>query len=230
MSPRLFSTVLALAFPLLLAAQDRPVPAGKGPVILDLSRRNLKNFLVDEDARAPYHREGSASADLRDVFTIGSVKAPCAIIWDPLACRLVGVLDIDAAETKPTDPDHPYLAAGPFPFAKTAGVSGTPRYFGFRLVAGVPEFLYTCGSVSFEERLWLEQGGAILLQRFAVKDHSQEIRFVVPEPWKGRVSASAGTWKGNILTVSKEEASEFVLSYPLLPAPEESQPDKRESD
>ena len=215
------------------------------PVRLDLSRRDLKNFLSDKTALTPYPQNEGSVSDLRDVFTLGSVETRFAVFWDPLACRLVGIIDLEAPpETSPPPAatassttgaeapktsDEPsgaapaptpylYKAEGPFPLAKTAGASDLPRYFGFRLVKGVPEFLYTCGSLSVEERLWLDQGGSVLKQRFSVKEATRGLQIAVPGAWKGRIEASAGTWKGAILTVPEEASGEVILTYPLAPA------------
>lgn len=213
------------------------------PMRLDLSRRDLKNFLTDKEALAPYSLAEGAVADLHDVFALGSVSAPWAIFWDSRSCRLLGILDLEAKPEPVTAPSapasgegtpdedtpdsSPYLlkASGPFPLAKTAGASGTPRYFGFRLVKDVPEFLYTCGSLSIEERLWLDEGGKVLRQRFSVKDAAKGLQISVPEAWKGRVTSSAGTWKGAVLSVPKEAVAEVILTYPLAaPAEATSEP------
>lgn len=206
------------------------------PVKLDLSRRDLKNFLTDEEALVPYRLGEGGFADLSDIFTLGVIGAPYAVFWDPLSCRLLGILDLSeapsgkspdtAADAGTAEPPSPYLlkATGPFPLAKTPGVSGAPRYFGFRLVNGAPEFLYTCGSISIEERLWLEDGGKVLRQRFSAKDASNGLRLAIPADWKDRVEASAGTWQGAILTVPKEAAAEVLLTYHLVPATKETPP------
>jgi hypothetical protein len=127
--------------------------------------------------------------------------------------------DDEESEKMPPLPS-PYLfkASGPFPLAKTSGVSGAPKYFGFRLVKDVPEFLYTCGPLAIEERLWLDEGGTVLRQRFSAKDAAKGLQITVPDDWKGRVTASAGTWKGALLTVPKEASAEVILTYPLTPA------------
>lgn len=223
------------------------------PVRLDLSRRDLKNFLSDKTALAPYQQPEGVVSDLRDVFTLGSVETRFAVFWDPLACRLVGVLDLEAPpETDPTATPAPsstekeapkasaessgaspapspylYKAEGPFPLAKTADASEPPRFFGFRLVKGVPEFLYTCGGLPIEERLWLDQGGRVLKQRFSVKEASRGLQIAVPEAWKGRIEASAGTWKGAILSVRQEASDEVILTYPLVPAGTAPDPESR---
>jgi hypothetical protein len=227
------------------SAGTAALPAA-APVRLDLSRRDLKNFLSDKDALSPYQQGDAAISELRDVFTLGSVEARYAVFWDPLACRLVGILDLEAppepapAVTEATPPGDakpeaskesggssgnapapsPYLfkAEGPFPLVKTAGASGVPRFFGFRLVKDVPEFLYTCGGLSIEERLWLDQGGQVLKQRFSVKQGTRGLQIAVPEAWKGRIEASAGTWKGAVLSVPQEASGEVILTYPLVPA------------
>lgn len=235
-----------------------PAPAAAGasvPLRLDLSRRDLKNFLTDKDALAPYLRTDGSVAELHDVFALGSVNARWAVFWDARSCRLLGILDLEAPpetaaptspapettapkekdedkEEAPSDTDEkstppsPYLlkASGPFPLAKTSGISGAPRYFGFRLVKDVPEFLYTCGSLAIEERLWLDKGGKALRQRFSAKDAAKGLQITVPEAWKGRVTASAGTWKGALLTVPKEASAEVILTYPLTPATAAAEP------
>lgn len=245
-SPRLILTCLvtAAAGGWFLSAQD-PAPAISpgDPLVLDLSRRDLVNFLTDEKALAPYRRKNGENAALRDVFMLGSVKAPWAVIWDPHACRLLGIVDLVAAEKAP-DPAQPapadpadeenasgntaspflFKAEGPIPLAKTQGASDTPRYFGFRLVDGAPEFLYLCGRLSIEERLWLDEDGEVLRQRLVVKDPPKNIVFTVPSAWKGRVEASAGSWKGSELTVPKEQAGGLVLSYRLSGNEGEPQP------
>lgn len=227
-----------------------PVAAATMPLHLDLSRRDLKNFLTDKEALAPYQLAEGKVADLHDVFALGSVNARWAVFWDARSCRLLGILDLeappevpapaipaantkekendqdDAESTETPEPPSPYLfkATGPFPLGKTTGASGAPRYFGFRLVKDVPEFLYTCGSLAIEERLWLDEGGNSLRQRFSAKDAAKGLQISVPDAWKGRVTASAGTWKGAVLTVPKESAAEVILTYPLTPATAAAEP------
>jgi hypothetical protein len=235
-----------------------PEPPSKAPVIapmkLDIARRDLKNFLTDAEALTPYRRTDGVSESLAEVFVIGSNAVPLAVFWDPLACRLLGVLDLEApaptsaaapvepapapAEGRDADADEekketappvisPYLfmAAGPAPLSGTGGASGAPRYFGFRLVGGMPEFLYTLGSLSVEERLWLEDGGKVLKQRFAVREASRGIQLTFPEAWRLRTSVTVGTWKKNVLSVPKEDSGEVIVTYRLTEvAPQPASP------
>ena len=117
------------------------------------------------------------------------------------------------------------MAAGPAPLSGSGGASGSPRYFGFRLVGGMPEFLYTFGALSVEERLWLEEEGKVLKQRFSVREAPRGLLLTLPEEWKRRVTASVGVWKKNVLSVPKEASGEVILTYRLTagdPEPPES--------
>jgi len=223
------------------------------PVKLDIARRNLNNFLTDKEALTPYRRADGVTDSLQEVFVIGSNAVPRAVFWDPLACRLLGVLDLEAPappatapvvtppstdagqENAPVEsetpeapaPPSPYvlMAAGPAPLTGSGGASGAPRYFGFRLVGGMPEFLYTFGALSVEERLWLEDGGKVLKQRFSVRQASRGVQLTFPEEWILRVSATVGTWKKNVLSVPNESTAEVILTYRLTevaPEPAES--------
>jgi len=227
-------------------AAPKPSVVGVVPdsVKLDLSRRDLKNFLTDKDALVSYPSGGSGPSELRDVFTLGSVDTRYAVFWDPLACRLIGILDLEAppesiplqAPSSPSAADttekvtsgdgkpttaSPYLfkAEGGFPLSKTSGASDQAQYFGFRIVKGVPEFLYRCGSLLVEERIWLDHGGTVMKQRFFVKQATHGLKIAVPVNWAGRVAASSGTWTGALLTVPQEAAAEIILTFPLSPTP-----------
>lgn len=206
------------------------------PLLLDISRLSLKNFLEDKSALEAYRRPDETIDDLEDAFTIGAIRGRYALIWDATACRLVGVVDLKRsqpdAEAFPqsgaknqTSPYH-LLAEGFHPLAGSFGAFGKPLYFGFRIVDGIPEFLYNHGALRVEERLWLEGDGYILKHRFTVKDSENAILLRFPESWKALITgASAGTWNGQTLSVPVEDAAEVVLTYNLLPKSEREEAD-----
>lgn len=206
---------------------DSPVPekdkesgsSSLGPTLeLDVSRRPFKNFLTDEVALKPYLAEDGIPEDFESIFVVGSLQAKVAIFWDPVVCRLLGVLDLDGKKD-PVEADlpstYPYIlqAAGPPPLADA---SGDPEYFGFRLVDGSPEFLYTFGSLVVEERIWLEDLGKTLKQRFSFRSPSRPVTIKIPEDWRNRAEASKGTWDKNVLSIPVEDATEVVLTYQLV--------------
>ena len=227
---------MLLACPV-LPGQDAPPPQATAsppasiPVKLDISRRSLKNFLTDETALSPYRSPDGTIGELTGLFMIGSGSVPYAVFWDSLSCRLLGVLDItrpgEAESVAPLPPSggdetvktapSPYVlkASGPAQFSGPTGSPATPVYFGFRLIDGKPEFLYTSGPLAVEERIWLEEGGTLLKQRFSVRDAAKGFRILLPAEWKERVAVSAGTWKNETLTVPAEAAGEVILTYRL---------------
>ncbi|MBP6602911.1 MAG: hypothetical protein KA250_13960 [Verrucomicrobiales bacterium] len=242
----------ALVFPSMwiFSASSQEVPVTPPPVIpptivvqapmkLDISRRDYKNFLTDEEVLAPYRTSKGENKELKEVFVIGALNGPFAVFWDPHACRLLGVLNLAAAvpatpvpsippaepappvpaaaPSPPVTPPSPFplIAAGPAPLSPTTGAAGAPKYFGFRLIGGIPEFLYTLGSIAVQERLWLDDGGATLYQHFAVKDDPRALKIVIPQEWKDRVEVTVGTWEKNTLSVPKENSHGIVLKYRL---------------
>lgn len=196
---------------------------GIGPTLeLSISRRSLKNFLTDDIALEPYLDQNETPHDFESIFVVGSIQARHALFWDPVACRLLGALDLKAGkgenpadESGGTPSPYTLVATGPPPLSVTAGASGMPEYFGFRMVDGTPEFLYTFGSLVVEERIWLENRGEVLKQRFSFRDPIESISILFPDSWKERVEASVGTWKENVLLVPKEDAGEILLTYRL---------------
>lgn len=218
-----------------------PTIVVQAPMKLDISRRDYRNFLTDAEALAPYRTAKGENNELKEVFVIGALNGPFAVFWDPHACRLLGVLNLAAAapaEPAPAGPTpsvdsspppsatapsetppspFPLIAAGPAPLSPTVGAGGEAKYFGFRLIGGIPEFLYTLGSIAVQERLWLDDGGATLYQHFAVKDDPRALKIVIPQEWRDRVEVSVGTWEKNTLSVPKESSHGIVLKYRLSP-------------
>jgi len=192
---------------------------------LQITRRTVENFLTDPLALVPFGGGGGEEPmPLVSTFVIAAEGTPYSIIWDPTACRLLGVYrasDPEAAATG-ADPPSPYLflAEGPTPFSTTSGVFGNPSYFGFRVVDGYPEFLYHHGRLLIEERLWLDTSRNELIQQLTVKNASDSISLKFPEGWKERITSSSGEWeKGTLLEIPAgkdgEERTSFVLSYAL---------------
>lgn len=203
------------------AASDDSTAAPQGrPLKLDISRRSLKNFLTDEVALIPYQAEDGKSEALQDIFMIGAVKSAHAAFWDPVSCRLLGALNLKKSGETAEDEDEapaPYtlLAAGAHPLNGSKGTFENPRYFGFRLVKGRPEFLYTFGGLQVEEQVWLEDDGLVLKKRFVVKGSKSGFTLTFPAEWKERCEASLGEWKKNQLNVPGDAAEALILTFHL---------------
>jgi len=208
---------------------DRTAADPAGPPLV--TRYTLENFLVDEIALTPFLRDGSAPAPLESTYTIDSPDGTWRAIWDPTACRLAGVLrltppeeteepsaqsDQPTAETgestgdpPPNVPPAPFvlLAMGTPPLTATPAATGASSFFGFRLVEGLPEFLYTQGSVAVEERLWFDTSGR-LQQRWRLRNIGGDVSLQFPPHWRARSQAERGEWKQATLTLTGGEGSE----------------------
>lgn len=132
-----------------------------------------------------------------------------------------GVEEVDGGgeEADGSEPGSPYLlrAEGPHPLIASPGAGGTPTYFGFRFIEGRPEFLHIVGGLLVEERIWFENGGETLLQRFAVREPIGDLMLTLPAEWADRCDPSHGALQGNVLTIPKEEADSAILAYRLSP-------------
>lgn len=200
----------------------KPEIQGK-PLKLDISRRFLKNFLTDEVALIPHQDREGETKELQDAFMIGAVKSTHAAFWDPVSCRLLGALNLEES-TAPSEPAEgeeeapsPYtlLAAGAHPLNGSKGTFENPKYFGFRLVNGRPEFLYTFGGLQIEEQVWLEDDGLVLKERFHVKGSKSGYTLTFPAEWKERCEASVGEWKENQLIVPGDAPEALILTFHL---------------
>ncbi len=219
---------------------------------LKIARKDLSAFLSDETILAAHRVGEEKEVRFEGVFTVGADVSRFAFVWDPVTCRLLGVLDLDPPKVEPapksasekdsddvdgsdtekssddapseTPPTSPFFlaASGPALLSSTAGGSGESSFFGVRLVEGKPEFLYEQGSLLIEERLWLENGGETLQQHFALRDMDSSLVIKVPEGWRERITADRGEWKELTLTVPKEEAGELQLTYRLSERSEEN--------
>jgi len=211
----------------------------KLPLPLNISRRTLANFITDKVALAPYLTSAKSPRPFRSTFVIDSPKSDFAVIWDHQSCRIVGVVnlkpvpvvedkeaddddekkDADKKDKKEQKPPSPYviIASGTPPLAASVSSSVLPKYFGFRVVENRPQFLYSLGKLAIEESLWLDSSGKKLLQRFRISNREEDDSMILsfPEDWKNRIEAKTGKWKDSVLTIGKEDSSEFLLTYRL---------------
>ncbi len=214
------------------------------PVPLNVARRTLTNFLTDRIALEPYKGSGDSPRPFRAAFVIDSPRSDFAVIWHPESCRIVGVVNLNPMPAEPIKQDQksneeksvkadtekeedkdeegappsPYvlIASGLPPLAATMGEQVSPSYFGFRMIGDRPEFLYSIGNLTIEETIWLDASGEKMMQRMRIGNREDsDLKLSFPEDWKKRIDTATGTWKGSILTIPKEDADEFVLTYRL---------------
>ena len=202
------------------------VTAGSGTTIaqegsatssLTVTRATVQDFVGDATITGSEPKE-SGSSVLPSIFVISSASTGQMIFWSPTTCRLLAVKNGEARRATGALLSKELLAEGAHPFAITIGAAGEPRFFGFRIKDNAPEFLYTFGQISVEEKFSLSSDGTKLYQTFRVSIQSASGAIRFPEPWRKLAEANKGTWNSNVLAVSKEDMSEgFTVTYRLDP-------------
>lgn len=208
--PRLFFWLLAAAFAGEARAEDTvrirqitpPNPVAD-PVVL-ANRMGLTPAAAD-----------GVLASLPGAIEIRFSAPVIGCVWDPVECRLLYVWRGESPEAGLIQ-----VAEGPAPLAATTGVYGAPQYFGYRIVAGAPEFLYRLGRLAIEERIEVSADGSKLTQRWKIYQAGHDVVLAVPERWKQAVEAPGGSWSESFLKIPKDKAADVALSWLLGKAPE----------
>ena len=208
--PRFFSWLLAAAFTgeawaeeTVRVRQVTPPNPVADPVVL-----------ANRAALTPAPADG-VIASLPGAIEIRFPAAGIGCVWDPVECRLLYVWKGDSPEAGLIQ-----VAEGPAPLAASMGVYGAPHYFGYRIVAGAPEFLYRLGRLAIEERVEISADGAKLTQRWKIYQGDDDVMLAVPERWRKAVEAPGGTWSESFLKIPKDKAADVSLSWLLGKAPE----------
>ncbi len=168
-----------------------------------------------------------------------------SIAWDTSECRWLYAWRGDFLDREQNSDDDDattiagelvYLSDGPAPLSVTMGAAGGARYFGHRLIDGVPEFLYTVGKLKVTERIQPSDDGSEIIQHFSVERHPVDLILSVPLPPRGIDSEKANPitftdgkreGEGDFVIVPSEKAGDFTVSYRIgtaLPRPDAPPP------
>ena len=158
---------------------------------------------------------------------------PLSICWDTVECRLMyawngGFLDMShywgkGAGGSRKGFDYVSRLIGKIQF-KTQGThplnanyhQGTippvPRYRGYKLFNGTPEFIYTFGPYTVHERVTPSGNKAVQFDySIRAMQNDSLIRFGLDPAIRPSVESSIGHWEGNELLLTAEEARKFQL-------------------
>ena len=202
------------------ATDKRPAPAAPAEVRLGA----LPNPVLDERCAVNRNAAGQdpdENGRLPGVFAVHFPDRGLSYCWDPVECRLLyiwrnGFLKGGSA----IDGDLAYVAEGPAPLAASVGAFDAPNFFGYRMVDGAPEFLYTQGLLSVVERITPADDGKSLAQHFSVQNTPFEVTLSIPERWKEQVRPSQGDWENGFVTIPRKSIADFRLTYNLEKTPE----------
>ena len=120
--------------------------------------------------------------------------------------------------TLPTIDGHIYYREPAQPFQFT-GKGETPQiqFKGYRIIDGIPEFRYNLGKVDVKEFITKLPGKSGILRRFSLEGLSCGLEFHKDMLAGVVISSDKGKWEGNILQLTKEEASSFTLEMTEIP-------------
>jgi azurin len=105
-----------------------------------------------------------------------------------------------------------FLAEGPSPLALTPGVFGAPRYKGFRLRKnGVPEFLYSVGSVMVAESIEPGTAEGEIRWHFSIQHAPAGVMLGFEEDVRKKIQTSDGEWSDKVLTINNGSEKDFTL-------------------
>lgn len=155
---------------------------------------------------------------LPSIFLVTHNETGQSLYWSPDACRLIAVKNGEGMNYREL------IAEGIHPFARSLGSMGKPKFFGLRIRSGGnPEFLYTYGQLSIEERFEFSADGKKLRQHFTINSGAITGAVVVPEAWREFVETSLGRWEKTQLSLTRDEMKTgLTLTYLLDPSLEKT--------
>lgn len=86
-----------------------------------------------------------------------------------------------------------------------------PRWHGYRLVQGYPQFLYSLDGLEVGELIRPRPGGGGLQISFEVSSALGQVYLMIDPVGGASFSSSAGVWNGGLLTLSPKEAASFTI-------------------
>ena len=224
----LFPPLLTVAEPVAPATGDKPEEKSPPATRVEVFQGTLPSPIKDE--RCAVYRNAIHGGDktlkgaLPGAIAVHFPDKELSFCWDPVECRLLYVWKGGFLQHQPDLAGIAgklvYVAEGPAPLAASVGAFDAPDFFGYRLVNGVPEFLYTQGLLSVAERFELAADGQSFTQFFSVQNTPFEVNLAIPERWKESVSSSIGTWTKGFVTIPLKSIKDFRLTFQLLKTPE----------
>lgn len=241
------------------AATSTPVPASElfpvGSVERPLIVRTFLPNLIANSRLFPNHRPSAAATGYdpdsgRDTDTIIEpvVGLPAAIAvnfgdtlsiaWDTVECRWLyawrgGFLNINDSDPLPElIGDIVYLAQGNAPLSTSIGADARQvKFYGYREVDGVPEFLYTIGILKVAERIQPGDDGKTIVQHFNVERNQFDLMLTAPSAIGNTndkveenndkkisahsISVTNGKLKGDFAMIPKKNATDFALVHTI---------------
>ncbi len=154
-------------------------------------------------------------------------------VWDATECRLLyawtgGFFDLTAYwgagtgggrrgnDYRPEiDGQLVYKAAGPMPFQLGDG-KARPKFRGYQVVGGAPQFTYEIGGVTIHEHIVPADPGTFMIH-YRVERPPEPTRLVFDPAIRQQIRCDQGGWKGNALEIPADHGDHFMLLVKFVP-------------
>lgn len=92
----------------------------------------------------------------------------------------------------------------------------TPRFRGYRLLSGNPEFSYDLGATRVREHVMPANPGTFMVH-YHLENPPAQVRLAFAPSVRPQVSCDAGRWNGNTLEIAPEHRTHFMLLVKFQP-------------
>ncbi len=156
-----------------------------------------------------------------------------AYVWDSTECRLLyawtgGFLDMTpywgggtgggrrSSDYVPwLEGTLIYKAAGAPPI-ETSGKPVKPKFRGYRVLSGNPEFSYELGDLKIHEHITPTDPGTFMIH-YRVENAREPVRLVFDPAIRPQISCDQGGWKDNTLEIPVDHSDHFMLLVRFQP-------------
>ena len=156
-----------------------------------------------------------------------------AYVWDSTECRLLyawtgGFLDMTpywgggtGGGRKSNDyvplleGTMVYKAAGAQPISY-GGAKAKPKFRGYRVLSGNPEFRYQLGELDIHEHITPTDPGTFMIH-YRVENAREPVRLTFDPAIRQQISCDQGSWKENTLEIPADHADHFMLLVRFKP-------------
>ena len=124
----------------------------------------------------------------------------------------------DLARTNLGNPFYDTEQAADFPFRFGSEAAPKPRFRGYRLVDGYPEFLYTAEGTDISELYSVTEDKTGIIRHFKVSGVKDKVKLLLTPSDTATITASAGDLADDgVLTLTPEQASDFTVTIKEKP-------------
>lgn len=189
----------------------------------------------------PYNPGSGQDVDGPDVPPEDGIPAGIAVnfgpefsyVWDATECRLLyawtgGFFDMSVYWGAGTGGGRAgfdyrpeiegqlvYKAAGVQPLRLGDG-KARPRFRGYRLLSGAPEFTYEIGGTTVHEHIVPAEPGTFMIH-YRIERPPEPVRFAFDPAIRKQISCDQGTWKGDTLEIPADHGDHVMLLVRFAP-------------